>query len=148
MKKSIFVARDDGHTITRYIEERPQCYPDLTFEVRPTSPDERARFVDFVQGCSEVQANERARAFMMTKLISWDAVDAKGAQAPVSITAMAEMHPIQFQRLRAIVCFCSEGGDPVPGASAESSKELEVAFSEWLEKNSQKASPLPSSTQE
>jgi hypothetical protein len=108
--------RDDGYSLTRHIEESPQMYDALTFVCRPTSIRMSSDFMDKTRNMTEVGTANHAAKVIPTMILSWDYKDKDGNDVACTPQAFADPNfpPALFRKLRSIICYASEGGDPIP----------------------------------
>jgi len=104
----------DGLTETAYLTPVPRLTGELRFSFRPMPIDSLHRFLDGLRGRSLLALGKAEAEAVAARLGEWSLMDDDGNPLPITADIIRSLHPSLFRRVKEIVVYGTEGGDPDP----------------------------------
>ena len=104
----------DGYTRNGYIKEEPLLYPAVRFQYRPLLTGDQAVIQRAINISPDARQQEQIAAeTIVNRVVSWDIVDDKGHDLPITASNALRIPPVLFNRIHKC-CMGREGGDADP----------------------------------
>lgn len=123
-----------------YIAEVPGIHGSIEFEYRPLLPEEQRGIADAAEKMNAKASTKIMADAMERKILSWDMVDERGAELPVTSEIIRRLKPSLFSRMYLVIS-SMRASDPKPGDEDAADKHKhEVTIDDILSGRSEEES--------